>query len=346
MSQLVKGSRVAQREAQKAAKKEAKRRKRRKLFLRIHKTFVTLAVLIILGTFAWRFYIPIPEMTATPPVATSTSTLGATSHYVRKDGFYNFLLLGSDDGHGNADTIIVVGLDTRNKSLNLISVPRDTLVYREWSSFPKLNSAMSKGVDKITEEVSYTLGIPIDFYLSIGLDAFVAVVDLLGGVDFDVPETMYHDDDAGFIINLQQGNQWLDGAKTLQLVRYRGYATADIGRTQTQQAVLKLLIQKMVSWKNLTNYQEFIHIFQTYVDTNLETTHFLWFAKSLMSTVNLEVYSQTLEGRGDGVYNSYRWCYELDREKTLSTVNSYINPYTEDRTLEDMHLISANNYNS
>lgn len=342
MGQLVKVTRVEAREA----KKEAKRRKRRKFFLRIHQTFVTLAVLVILATFAWRFYIPTPEMTATPPVATVSSTLGDASHYVRKNGFYNFLLLGSDDGHGNADTIIVVGLDTKNKSLSLISVPRDTLVYREWSSFPKLNSAMSKGVDKIMEEVSYTLGIPIDFYLSIGLEAFVAVVDLLGGVEFNVPENMYHDDDAGFIINLQQGDQWLDGAKTLQLVRYRGYVNADIGRTQTQQAVLKILIQQMVSWKTLTNYQEFLDIFQTYVDTNLETTHFLWFAKSLIASSDLEVYSQTLEGRGDGVYNSYRWCYELDREKTLAVVNNYINPYTQDRTLEDMHLISANNYNS
>lgn len=310
-------------------------------------------MLIIVSALAWRFYVPAPSVEqgsnipSQAPNVTSDTLSENSSHYARKDGFYTFLLLGSDDGHGNADSIMMVGFDTTTASVGVISIPRDSLVYREWSSFPKLNAAMGKGLDQLKAEVSYTLGIPIDFHIHIGIDAFIAVVDAMGGLDYYVPQSMYHDDEGGFIINLQEGQQHLDGHQTLELVRYRGYANADIGRTQTQQAVLKALATNLLSWNNFVNIENFIQIFQDHVDTNLSTSDLLWFGKQVFTAAsNLNLFTQTLEGRGDGVYNDYRWCYELDKEKTLEIVNTYLSPYKAPRTAEDLLLVSAENYNS
>ena len=65
------------------------------------------------------------------------------------------------------------------------------------------------------------LGVQIDYYVKVNLDAFRQIVDAVGGVDFDVPMDMYWDmsDNGGPVINLKAGMQHLDGAKAEQLVR-------------------------------------------------------------------------------------------------------------------------------
>ena len=60
----------------------------------------------------------------------------------RKEGVYNFLLLGSDKGGGNADTIIVASYDTKSQKVGVLSVPRDTMVDRDWSRNGKINAAL------------------------------------------------------------------------------------------------------------------------------------------------------------------------------------------------------------
>ncbi len=325
-----------------------KRKKKKKLgfFTKLFRVLLLLSVLVIAVSFAWRFYVPTPSQTlsapASPPSATEESDpiQENPSHYQRKEGFYTFLLVGSDDGHGNADSILVAGLDSKTGEMGLVSVPRDTLVYRTWSNFPKLNAGISKGIETLKNEVSYTLGIPIDFYVHIGLDGFVAVVDQMGGIEYDVPQDMYHDDEGGFVINLKEGYQLLDGRDTLELVRYRGYATADIGRTETQQGVLKALLNKAISWQSFTKFNSFLTIFQEHVDTNLENSDFLWFAKELLENYNnFQLETLTLPGRGDASYNGYTWCYALDPTATLEAVNTHLNPYTTHRTLEDLYLL-------
>ncbi len=320
-----------------------KRKKKISLFMRIYRVLVLLSVLVIVSSVAWHFVVPAPPVAEYIPANLvvdpgEEEISHPVSHTQRKKGYYTFLLVGSDDGHGNADTIMVVGFDTKAGTVNLVSVPRDTLVYRTWSKFPKINAAFSKGVEVLQQEVSYTLGIPLDFTVVIGLEAFVDVVDALGGIDYTVPQDMYHDDQGGFVIDLKEGTQHLDGRHTLELVRYRGYANADIGRTQTQQEVMRLLVGKLVSWNSLGKVEEFLAIYQERVDTTLATSDLLWFAKAVLTNPNLQIATHTLEGRGDVNYNGYAWCYQLDPQKTLDTVNTMISPYEQPRTLEDLTI--------
>ncbi|MFI3250097.1 MAG: LCP family protein [Eubacteriales bacterium] len=295
-------------------------------------------MLIILTSVAWRFFVPTPDF-ETPTV---TESVAVPEHLQRKEGFYTFLLVGSDLGGGNADTIMVVGYDTIGQRVSLLSIPRDTMVYRDWSKFPKINAALSKGLDVLENEVSTLLGIPIDFSLHVTLDGFVRLVDEIGGIEYDVPQRMYHDDEGGFIIDLHAGIQTLDGRHTLELVRYRGYNNADIGRTQTQQGVLKALALKALSFDSLGKIQPFIEIFQQEVKTDLSLSDMLWFAQSTLQSENLVMETATLEGRGDASINGYSWCFELDDLATLAMVNSMVSPFVMDRTLEDLSLRNGN----
>ncbi len=332
------------RRTNKQRKKARKKAYKTPPLVRLYHCLLCLALVFAVGMLVFQYHSPAPSLPATTTLATADGALLEVSTG-RRSGVYNILLVGSDNGDYNADTIMVAQFDGNTGQVNLISVPRDTLVYRTWSNFPKINASFSRGIELLQTEVSYTLGIPIDFYVQVGLNAFIAIVDTMGGLEYHVPEDMYHDDDGGFIIDLTEGLQTLDGHQTLELVRYRGYATADIGRTETQQAVLKAMATQLLTVQTLWNWESYWAVFQDYVDTNLSTSDVLWFAKTLLAKrEDFSLYTQTLEGLGNAKYNGYTWCYELDKESTLETVNLYLNPFVEPLTLEDMCLVSAQGY--
>ena len=251
-----------------------------------------------------------------------------------------------DDGHGNADTIMLLQYDVPNQKVGVVSIPRDTMVDRDWTRIPKINAAYGKGgVELLKEEISRTLGVPIDYHIQVGLQAFVEVVDQVGGLDFYVPEDMYHDDEGGFVINLKKGQQWLSGRKTLELVRYRGYGNADIGRTEMQREVLTALAKKLLSFGGIANIQSFLKIFNEHVDTDLSWTDITFLAQSAFGLdTETGVTTAVLPGRGDAVLGKTKWCYELDPDQTLEMVNAMLNPYDEPLTLADLDLIKGESY--
>ena len=131
-----------------------------------------------------------------PPVAsgqqdpqTSADPQGLT----RKEGTYTVLLTCPDVASGNADTIMVAMYDTVNQKAGLVSIPRDTLVEGEspgGNHYYKINSSYHYGIDELKETVSDLLGIPIDYYVSIDVETFPKLVDMVGGVDFEIPVYM------------------------------------------------------------------------------------------------------------------------------------------------------------
>lgn len=321
-------------------------------FWGLYKAVVAISTLIVVAYVGWNLMVTPPSVTPPPSItkpghgSQEDPTLPTPGAIARKDRFYNILLVGCDDGHGNADTIMVLGYDVPNSQVGLVSIPRDTMINRQWSSFPKLNAAFGKGgVELLGQEITQTLGIPIDYYVKIDLNAFVALVDELGGLDFYVPQDMYHDDEGGFIINLKQGQQHLTGHQVLQLVRYRGYTDADIGRTHMQQQVLAALAKQVLSWNSLTRIQAYLEIFNEHVETDLSLTDMLYFAQNaILLDMETGFHTATLEGRGDAKKGSTSWCYELNAEAAVDVVNRLINPYTHEITLQDMDIIKGDSY--
>ena len=143
---------------------------------------------------------------------------------VRRDGVYNFVLLGKDVDSSNTDTIILVSFDTAQGKIGMISIPRDTAVNRTWTTqTAKLNYAYHNGgADVLMDEIQQTFGVPVDYYIHVDLKGFIALVDELGGVDIEIPLDMNYDDPVqGLHIHFSAGYQHLDGQETMEAVRYR-----------------------------------------------------------------------------------------------------------------------------
>lgn len=324
---------------------------------------VLLSAIIVAAYIAYHLLVRPPEIPESPvPPSASVSaeetdapaqsdqSAGSTGPSRRK-GVYTFALLGKDKESGNTDTIIIVTYDTTEQTVGMISIPRDTIVRRTWAKVPKINCAFSmSGPDTLKAEIENTFGIPIDYYIWINLDGFIALVNELDGVDVYIPEDMNYDDPyQNLHIHYTKGNWHLNGQQAMEVIRFRdnndGTGYTDVGRAAMQRQVLVALAKKAASWNSLTRVTEFLDIFQTYIKTDLSTDDMLWFASQAMKVdLSTGLTQGELKGRGDGIYKGYSWCYVYQAEDILPTLNEVVNPYDTDLTEEDLDLLVPSKY--
>ena len=258
----------------------------------------------------------------------------------RKQYCYTILLSGIDNDAGGSDTNILMRVDAVNKTIDLVSLPRDTLM----RNGHKLNYSYAKGgTQMLRDEIAALLGIPVDFSVSVDLKGFIELVDQIGGVDFDVPINMDYDDPYQDLhIHFQKGMQHLDGQQAMEVVRFRhnndgtGYGTEDIGRIGTQQAFLKAVAQKLLKAENVPAMAE---VFLKYVKTDLTLGNLVWLGNEALNMGGMDAVSfHTLPGDGTGFYKGAS-VYVLDADAMLELVNSALNPYAEDISAEDMDIL-------
>ena len=262
------------------------------------------------------------------------------SHLERKEGFYTILLSGVDDGNGGSDTNILVAVDTVEGYVYGVSIPRDSKAIIDGSAH-KINYAYNKGgIGLLADTVEAQLGIPVDYTVCVDLRGFTALVDAIGGVDFYVPLDMDYDDPIQDLsIHFSKGTQWLSGADALKVVRFRhnndgtGYGSEDLGRMATQQKFLKAVAKKMFSLDKLvSNLDEYVKIFDQDVETDLTVGNLAWLGGEVLKMGVDSIDFSTLP-------NMWRSPYiYLDPAETLTVINTYLNPYVEDRTAEDLNL--------
>ena len=203
-----------------------------------------------------------------------------------------------------------------------------------------LNIALNKITGAWNEQLLADLLVDlqsVDF--NTDLTGFEALVDAIDGVDFEVPINMNYDDPYQDLhIHFNAGMQHLTGEEAMKVVRFRhnndgsGYGNEDIGRMQTQQAFLKAVAQQTLTLSNLDKIDDFVKIFQQYVETDLTLGNLAWLGKEAISMGAENISFSTLPGEWHSPY------IYLDPDATLEVVNQYLNPYVEDRTMEDLNI--------
>ncbi|MCZ0900476.1 LCP family protein, partial [Microcoleus sp. HI-ES] len=132
--------------------------------------------------------------------ATGFDYLSSNRSGYRLSRSVNILILGIDGVpeavanspkifNGRSDTILLLHLEPRDKSISLLSVPRDTKVEDPGVSFSKISEANARGGAALaTRLVSSMLNnTKIERYVRVSSNAFQELVDLLGGVEVFVP---------------------------------------------------------------------------------------------------------------------------------------------------------------
>lgn len=192
------------------------------------------------------------------------------------DGRINILVLGiGGPGHEGADltdTIMIVSIDPTNNQVALLSLPRDLWIKIPGNGSQKINAAFAYGkeasknknlVDQeedgltlLDKALTPVIGIPIHYHAVINFKAFSQTVDAVGGVSFNVPETLYDPsiawENKGNPVIAQKGLQTFNGQRALLYAKSRETST-DFARSQRQRQLMVALKDKILSAGTFSN---------------------------------------------------------------------------------------------
>jgi LCP family protein required for cell wall assembly len=180
----------------------------------------------------------------------------------------NVLLLGIDerenvDGPWRTDTMIVLTIDPVNKTGGMLSIPRDLWVPIPGYDNRRINQANylgdaydypGGGPALAARTVEYNLGVPIHYYVRVNFQAFIEIVDRIGGIDVyveeEIDDPLYPssdpDDPHGYDpFYIPAGLQHMDGELALKYARTRHTAGGDFDRAARQQQVMRAILDKV-----------------------------------------------------------------------------------------------------
>lgn len=238
---------------------------------------------------------------------------------------YNILIMGIDDAAELADVMMLVSFDTNNSTLTIAQLPRDTYAEYTANAYRKLNGALSSlgGGRQVAEFLESAWGIEIHHYITVKLEAVSKTVDLLGGVEINVPEDMsYKDPYQDLEIKISAGRQTLNGETAVQFIRYRaGYLRGDVARLDAQKLFLAALGEKIIQ-SGIVKLSVPVMTLISNSESDMSYSDCMHLVSMAMSLDSSRISFLTLPG-GDVQTASGTWYYILNRRQTAEIMRRY-----------------------
>jgi LCP family protein required for cell wall assembly len=242
---------------------------------------MTFVILILAGGgyFGYKLYHTQKKVLAGGGRAVSICTDNVSTDQLGREGDsrINILALGiggpGHDGADLTDTIMLASIDPINDKVQLISIPRDLWVHIPNDGYQKINAAYAFGKegsksqtnlgqeqDGITE-LDKTLqpvldGVNINYHVLLDFSAFKQMVDAVGGITVNVPETLYDPtiawENHGNPVIAKKGSQEFNGQQALLYSRSRE-TSSDFARAERQRLIIASLKQKIFSAGTFSN---------------------------------------------------------------------------------------------
>lgn len=271
-------------------------------------------------------------------LSTNASDANFLDALLKRNMKMNVAVFGVDKDGTRTDVNFVVHYDSGAESVSLVSIPRDTRISicdpvkanleengRAYNQVTKFNAVHSYSGEKMGSQnavlqLEDLLGIKIDHYVKVDLEAFRAIVDAVGGVDMYVPQDMHWDmrDTGDPLIDLKEGQQHLDGDKAEQLVRFRRYVDGDVGRIETQQAFLNALASKVLSTETiLKSLPSMISVVYKYIETDVSLTDAVKYVNYVDKIDMSKVSMETLPGVGQMVGGVSYFVHDAEETRAM-----------------------------
>jgi len=223
----------------------------------------------------------------------------------KKSARVNILFLATNGDL--ADMMMVVSYDPTRKLVDIVSVPRDTYNKVPGYTTPgklKMNYVFKMkgnlgGADGVRTQLEKTLKIPINYYVYLDFDAVREFVDIIGGVEVNIPKHLKYDDlydTPPLHIDLKAGQQVLDGEKSVKFLRWRknndGYGESDIQRIERQHKFVKDAILKSIG----PRLPQIIGSMMTYVKTDMDLKEMIHYAGTAVGMDQSQVRAYRIPG--------------------------------------------------
>jgi LCP family protein required for cell wall assembly len=218
----------------------------------------------------------------------------------------NILVLGSDHRYqfggeaGRSDTLMLLRLDPKTKSISMLSVPRDLQVEIPGYGSDRINTAYSTGGPPLSlKTFKAVTGLPVNHFMEVDFVGFSNIVDALGGVYLDVDRKYYNPPNSGYAaIDIPAGYQRLNGHDALQFARYR-HTDSDFVRMVRQQTLIRELKRQSFRWDNWRRIPRLVEIVTRNTTSDMsKLKDWLSLARLILEVDTSKVYTTHLVGDG------------------------------------------------
>ena len=267
----------------------------------------------------------------------------------------------SSDGtnDGMTDMILYCQFDIKGGALRMLQIPRNSLVATKGrkvnlsngktyavSNYQINSVALSNdgNIAALAEVIYDQYKLPIDYYVTIDMQALVEMVDNFGGIEVYIPHDMSFAGSA-----LKQGYRNLDGSSAEFFVRCRhgeGYSNSDIDRLNMQRYFYAGLFKRVRSMGITDVLSQLDLVFSNYIHTDMDLTTI---AKMLVSFTRIDSANIMLAqtpvfmgvpnvGKTDS-FDGYS-CVVPDAGSIAELLNTYFRNYTGPVSAEELNLVT------
>lgn len=265
------------------------------------------------------------------------------SEKIENQKVINIALFGLDrrskEEKARADSIMVASVDLENKTVNLVSILRDTLVDIEGHGKEKLNHSYAYGGAKLAlDTLNSNFDLNLKNYVSVDFFSLAKLIDLVGGVDIDLKdyEANQINKNLDAINNIEKlpygtdyiegmGNKSLNGRQAVAYSRIRKEGNGDYERTQRQRTVLKSIINK---YENLDSSKKFeVNMeMMSQVSTNIPVNDIKYIQEKMQNEKNYKInqYMIPVEGSFKTKTINGMWVIDANMKENINQLHKYI----------------------
>ena len=312
-----------------------------KHFKRVAFILIGLIVTICLSGFGY-VYFKLNKMYVKDEAVKNTEEQGTMV-----EGITNILLVGTDGKYiekwNRSDSMMVVTIDSKNKDIRISSIARDTYVDIPGYSTEKLTHAYAyEGIDLLKEVFKVNFDLDIDKYIAVNFSSFMEIIDEIGGVVVDVPESglksinsmidacynYYSDKDSvgekEYLTHA--GTQRLNGYQALAFSRIR-YTDSAFHREARHREVAES-VYKEFAQKGVETYKKCADIILNNTKTNISPIEMMNLAYTVLkiNDKDIDQFQFPLEEYRNGhIINKQKgWVLEWDKEPNLEAWHKFI----------------------
>lgn len=246
----------------------------------------------------------------------------------------NILVLGLDVGDvknpndesiKRTDTMMLINFNPQTKKVNVVSIPRDTMIYingRRW----KINAAYPIGGDeRVIKEVEELLSVNVNYLVKVNYAAFRDFINAIGGVDMKIKYDMnYTDKSQNLRINFKKGTEeHLDGKKAEEFFRWRknndgtGLPNGDIDRIKNQHEFLEQVVKKCTSPTIIFKMPKILKVMEQNIETNMPGTTIFKYALKMITLKSGNINMTTIKGNSQMIDGQSYFVFDKQANQQL-----------------------------
>lgn len=267
----------------------------------------------------------------------------AKQEALKNEKSMNIALFGLDrrskEEKSRADSIMVANINFETKTINLVSILRDTLVDIKGHGKDKLNHSYAYGGPELSmETINSNFDLDINKYVSVDFFSLAKVIDIIGGVDIDLKdyEANQINQNLNEINSIEKlpketdyiqgsGLKNLNGRQAVAYCRIRKEGNGDYERTQRQRNVLKAILlkyEKLDSGKRFEVGMEMM----SQVNTNIPINDIKDLQNKILSDKDFTINQHMIpfEGSFETKIIDKKWVIDANMKENIKKIHEYL----------------------